>query len=118
MTTPVKIPDEEQLRALTGGLVEVYKLIERHTGAPVTTDFRKFITVTKPELTAYLRRHPGVAERFVMSEETVRVLHDLPCLVAKGSQWLVCWTEHGRKADEQTFANLEEAAANYLMAYW
>ena len=118
MNATVPIPKDEQLRALAGGLPEVYRLIERHTAAPISTDFRLFITVTKPDLIEYFRLHPGVSERHVMTAETPASMHDLPCLIKKGSQWVVGWTEHGRIADARTFDDLEEAAANYLMAYW
>ena len=118
MSSYQEISRDEQLRALAGGLIEVYKLIERHIGAPISTDFRQFITITRPELIAYLRRHPSVAERHVQSEASVISMHDLPCLIKKGSHWVVGWMEHGRIADPQTFDSVEEAAANYLMAYW
>ena len=118
MSVPIEIPNDEQLRALAGGLVEVYTLIERYTGSSVSTDFRKFITVTKPELIAYLRQNPGIAEKHVMPGASLAIMHDLPALYEKGAQWAVSWMDHGRETNEQTYASLEEAAANYLMAYW
>ena len=114
----IQIPKDDQLRALGAGLVAVYKLIESYTGAPILTDSRKFITVTEPELIAYLRQNPGISERHVMPEASLASMHDLPALYEKGAQWAVCWTEHGRKANERTYQSLEEAAASYLMAYW
>jgi hypothetical protein len=114
----LQIPKDEQLRAMANGLIEVYKLIERLTGNPITTDFRQFITITRPELIAYFRQHPGIAERHVQSEASIASMHDLPCLIKKGSHWVVCWMEHGRIANPQEFGSVEEAAANYLMAYW
>lgn len=116
MTASVQIPKEEQLPALAGGLLEVYRLIERYTGGPISTDSREFITVTKPELIEYLRLNPELSESHVMSEDSSATMHDRPCLFKKGSQWVVCWTEHGRKTDERTYDSLEEAAADYLMA--
>ena len=118
MSVRIQIPKNEQLRALAAGLVDFYQLIESHTGGPVLTDFRKFLTVTKPELIEYLRQHPGMSERHVMPDSSLASMHDLPALYETGARWAVCWTDHGRKTDEQTYDNLEEAAADYLMAYW
>ena len=112
------IPKDEQLAALADGMTAFYRLIEKHSGKPLIGDFRAYATVTKAELANYLRKHPGLAERHVTKESDAVKLHDFPVLFSENDRWLLCWIDHGRKVNEVRFDDINEAAANLLMAYW
>ncbi len=118
MIQQANIPKDEQLEALANGLQPFYQLIEKYTGEPIQTDFRQFATVTKTELTEYLRKNEALAEKHVMSEEEALRLHDHPVLLVNDDKWMVCWMDHGTKTNIVYYDNLPEAAANFLMAYW
>ncbi|MCK9588589.1 MAG: hypothetical protein M0Q93_04385 [Terrimicrobiaceae bacterium] len=118
MNPPCVITKDEQLAALAGGITAFYQLIEKHTGKPLSGDFRGYATVTKAELANYLRKHPGLAERHISKESDVLKQHDLPALISDKDHWIVCWIDHGRKVDEERFEDINEAAASFLMAYW
>lgn len=118
MNQKIEIPKPEQLEALAHGLQFFYRVIEKHTGGPIRTDFRQFATVTKSELAEYLKSHPLLAKKHVMSEEEALRLDDHPVLLAEDGKWLVCWIAHGTKTNKAYFDDLTEAAANFLMAYW
>lgn len=117
MIKKVNIPKDEQIEALANGIQQFYRLIEKYTGEPIKSDFRQFATVTKTELTEYLRKNESLAEKHVMEEEALR-LHDHPVLVANDDKWTVCWMDQGTKTNIFHYDNLPEAAANFLMAYW
>ena len=112
------IPKDEQLAALADGITAFYRLIEKHTGKPLSGDFREYATVTKVELANYLRKYPGLAELHVTKESDAIKLHDLPVLLIENDQWISCWIDHGRKVNEERFDDINEAAASFLMAYW
>ena len=116
MSSP--IPKDEQLRALASGLTAFCHLIEEHTGSPIKGDFRQYASVTKAELTEYLRHNPEMARKHLISEDEALQLHDHPVLLADADEWLVCWMDHGRKTNKSYFNDIHEAAANFLMAYW
>lgn len=118
MIQKATIPKDEQLEALANGLQQFYRLIEKYTGGAIQTDFRQFATVTKAELTEYLRRDEALAKQHVMSEEEALRLHDHPVLLADNDKWMVCWIDRGTKTNIVYYDNLPEATANFLMAYW
>ena len=118
MNQKIEISKTEQLEALADGLQAFYRVVEKHIGGPIRTDFRQFATVTKTELAEYLKSHPLLAEKHVMSEEEALRLHDHPALLTENGKWLVCWIDRGTKTNKAYFDDLPEAAANFLMAYW
>jgi hypothetical protein len=118
MSKPLPIPEQEQLRALALGLKEVYRLLAEYVGdlnkAP---NFRQHITVTKAQLTEYLRRQPQLAERHV-SQPAEPKYHEFPVLERTEGKYRVYEIYRGEARYVKEFGDLADAAAEYLMWGW
>jgi hypothetical protein len=118
MSKPLPIPEQEQLQALAFGLKEVYRMLGEYLGdlnkAP---NFRKHITVTKKQLADYLRREPQLAEQHVARPSDLKY-HECPVLERVGSKYRVYEVYRGEVRYAKEFADLADAAAEYLMWGW
>jgi len=112
------IPEEEQLQALSGGLKDVYRLLTEYLGdlnrAP---NFRQYVTVSKNQLAEYLRHHPELAQRHV-SHSFDPKHHEFPVLERTDGKYRVYEIDHGQPRYLREFADLADAAAEYLMWGW
>lgn len=110
------IPEDEQLQALADGMKAVYQLLTQYLGDLTTTplDFRKQITVNRTQLAEYLRRHPELAARHV-SKPPVRHYHEFPVLEFAKGKYRVSEVVSGKELYAREFAELADAAAEYLM---
>jgi hypothetical protein len=118
MTKPLPIPEQLQLQALATGLREVYILLADYLGdlnkAP---DFRQYITVTKAQLSDYLRHHPELAERHIAAPDAPR-RDDTPVLERANDKYVVFEMDHHAARYRREFEELADAAAEYLMWGW
>jgi hypothetical protein len=118
MSKPLPIPEQEQLQALAGGLEEVYRLLAEYVGdLNKVPNFQQHITVTKAQLTEYLRRQPELAERHV-AQPSAPKYHECPVLERANSKYRVYEVYHGEARYAKEFLDLADAAAEYLMWGW
>lgn len=118
MNKPLPIPEQEQFQALASGLKEVYRLLTEYLGdlnkAP---DFRQYITVSRAQLAGYLRCHRELAVRHVSKPSDTKY-HESPVLEDVGDKFRVYEIDHDRPWNVKEFADLADAAAEYLMWGW
>jgi len=118
MSKSLSIPELEQLQALSGGLKEVYQLLAKYLGDLNTSpNFLLHITVTKKQLSHYLRLHPDLAERHV-SKPSDPKYEESPVLERSGRKYRVYEVNHGEALYTVEFDDLADAAAEYLMWGW
>ena len=112
------IPEQEQLQALASGLKDVYCLLAEYVGdLNKVPNFRQHITVTKTQLAEYLRLQPQLAEQHV-AQPSAPKYHESPVLEHSEGKYRVYEIDHGQPRYVSEFANLADAAAEYLMWGW
>ncbi|MHC4253362.1 MAG: hypothetical protein ACYS9X_29945 [Planctomycetota bacterium] len=109
------IPREVQVRALARR--GVWQLLMVYSLEPTVTNVREHITVTKGEVAHYLATHREEAEAFIRSPSDPLPPHESLVLEKRGDKYVTYWVDHGSPRDLEEFANLEDAAADYVM-YW
>ena len=118
MNKALPIPEGEQLQALSGGLKDVYQLLTSYLGdLDKEPNFRRHITVTKKQLAEHLRRHPDLAARHVSKPSDTRY-HESPVLEWSDGNYRVFEVDRGRPRYVIEFAELADAAAEFLMWGW
>jgi len=118
MNKPLPIPEQKQLQALAIGLKEVYVLLSDYLGdLNKVPDLQSHITVTKAQLAEYLRRHPELAAQHV-SHPSDPKYHESPVLERVDGNYRVYEVYHGEARYATEFAELTDAAAEYLMWGW
>lgn len=112
------IPEQEQLQALASGLKDVYRLLAEYVGdLNKVPKFRQHITVTKAQLAEFLRREPHLAEQHV-SRPSDPKHHEFPVLERIDGKYRVYEIDHDQPRYVKEFADLADAAAEYLMWGW
>jgi predicted metal-dependent enzyme (double-stranded beta helix superfamily) len=112
------IPEQEQLQALASGLKDVYRLLAEYVGdLNKVPNIRKHITITKTQLAEYLRQQPQLAEQHVARPSDPKY-HESLVLERTEGKYRVYEIDHGQPRYVSEFADLANAAAEYLMWRW
>jgi hypothetical protein len=118
MSKSLPIPVDEQLEAVAGGLRDVYRLLGEYLGdLNSVPNFRQYITITKSQRAGYLRARPELSEKHVARASDARY-HESPVLEWVNGRYRVYEIDHGQPRYMTKFANLADAAAEYLMWGW
>jgi len=111
----VCIPKEEQLEAISNGLVGFYALLQRYLDdLNASGDLRRYLDITKSELITYLRNHPALMKKHLHSRGSHRY-HEQVILEYDGKKYRVYEMDHDEPIDIKEYTDFAEAMADYLI---
>jgi len=79
-------------------------------------DTRRSLTVTKPDVLAYLKSHSGEAQEYFVKNSGFRQLHEALLLERDGVGYMVSVNDHGVRRFTEKLATLDEAVAAHVLA--
>lgn len=107
------IPYADQIDAMLNGTI--YDLLTQYIEHPRGTDFRKFISVRRPELINFLNEHPSAAEAYFRKQLASSPTHDVEKIFHRDLQYVVASMDHGKERDVHCFGSLAEAVAQHVL---
>ena len=107
------IPKEEQIKALVQG--SIYVLLKEYLANPQIVDFRKYISVTRADLEAFLSQNPQVAETYFQKYRDRESIHEVQMIEKVGSLYKVYEMDHSMPRFERSFSTLYEAVAEHIL---
>ena len=107
------VPKSEQINAMLNGTI--FDLLRDYTDNPKSVDFRKFLTITRQDLTDYLTAHRDEAEAYFQKQLVFQGTHDVERLFQQGSEYVVVSMDHGQRKCPRPFHSLAEAVAEQVL---
>ena len=109
----MEIPVQQLIPAMLNGTLPV--LLKERGIDPERVGLRRFITVDRAALLAYLNDHPEEAESYMSRHGGLQSGHDVARLVREGGTYVTCWMDHGSALSVRRFQTLDEAVAEHVL---
>jgi|GEM_PF-1529394 len=111
-TQSISIPKNDQIQAMLEG--RTYELISPHL-IDAGADFRKYLTVTRPDVTAFVQEHPDLAEIYFAKQSERKDMLEMNKLRKQGAYYQVLWVDHGKIRSQKQFSSLAEAVVEHVL---
>jgi hypothetical protein len=107
------VSKEDQINAMLNGTL--FHLLGKYLDNPLRTDFRKLITVQRPDIIAYLHEHPQTAEAYFQKQLVDAPNHDVGTIFHRGNRYIVVTMFHGEERFPRWFNSIGEAVAEHVL---
>jgi hypothetical protein len=83
-----------------------------------TIDCRKYLSISRAEMTAFFRQNPEKAEALQLKKKEKKPVHDCLCMESRSGRFVVYDMDHGKERWLYWYTELPEAATDFVAFHY